>query len=486
MTAQLHRRDFLRDSLKLAGGALVAAPSLAGLAACNGLDPASPDGGAGLERARRGAAGYGPLQPATGGLPFLTPAGFTLKQLSRSGAEMPGGGGTVPNALDGMGAFAMGNGQVRLVRNHEIRNGAGSAPAIGQNPYDARAGAGCTTLVLDLDPQTGEPTLVREFVSISGTFVNCAGGPTPWGSWLTCEETVAGPNQGFARKHGYVFEVPAGADAEVAPVPLPQMGRFSHEAVAVDPRDGVVYLTEDGASGLSGFYRYLPTTPGTLSAGGTLEMLQVNGRPAFNATGRAFGSGDSASPAVAVPPLVPLAASWVTVDAPDPDLEGGAPSVFAQGLARGGARFRRLEGCWWSEADLCVYFNDTNGGAVGAGRVWQYRPQGPAAGDLTLVFESPSAAVLDAPDNICVSPRGGLVICEDGGGTQFIRGLTRTGQIFDFVRAADPNEATEFAGACYSPDGRVLFFNTQGSTDAAGTERGGTFAIWGPWAGGPL
>jgi secreted PhoX family phosphatase len=180
----------------------------------------------------------------------------------------------------------------------------------------------------------------------------------------------------------------------------------------------------------------------------------------------------------------------VDVDDPDPDLDTGtsaerqARRVFRQGLAKGGARFARLEGCWWG--DDSVYFNATSGGAASAGQVWQYRPVSADEGVLTLVFESPSTSVLDAPDNICVSPRGGLVICEDGGGAQFLRGLTRTGQIFDFVRSGSPTAATEFAGACFSPDGRILFFNTQGSTSATGTERGGTFAIWGPWAQGAL
>jgi secreted PhoX family phosphatase len=277
------------------------------------------------------------------------------------------------------------------------------------------------------------------------------------------------------------------------------MGRFSHEAVAVDPRDGVVYLTEDGSSGSSGFYRYVPNDRNNLAAGGTLDMLQVAGRPQFNATGRAITDGGTTYAAVGVPPLVALDTTWVRVNSPDPDLEGGAPSVFRQGFTAGGTRFSRLEGCWWSASDSCIYINDTNGGGVQAGRVWQYRPLPGGAGQLALIFESPSRDVLDAPDNICVSPRGGLVICEDGGGTQYLRGLTRQGQIFDFVRAADPTDATEFAGACFSPDGRVLFFNTQGTTDARGggaptlpedepdpSVRGGTFAIWGPWARGAL
>jgi len=478
---QLDRRNFLRDSFKYAGGALIAAPSLAGLAACNDVDSLAPSENPALARARRNnSVGYGDLVPANDSLPFLIPAGFTLRLISRAATPMARpGAGLVPNAFDGMAAFPMSNGNVRLVRNHEIRDPAAETTPIGTKPWDPKGNAGCTSLEVRLDPTTNEPTLVDEFVSISGTCVNCAGGLTPWRTWMTCEETTEGVNQGRTRKHGYVFEVPADAMEEVTPVAYTAMGRFSHEATAVDPATGIVYLTED-ARNVSGFYRFLPNEAGNMAAGGTLQMLRVNGRNGFNATGRPV----EGAPGVAVPPLVPLTTSWVTIDTPDPDLEGGAPSVFRQGFAKGGVRFRRLEGCWY--ADGSIYFNDTEGGAVAAGRVWQYRPGAGDAGQLTLIFESPSKDVLDMPDNITVSPRGGLLLCEDGDGTQFLRGLSRQGQLFDFVQTNNPVDDTELAGACFSPNGRVLFFNQMGSTRSAGVEKGGTYALWGPWERGVL
>ena len=474
MSTPLDRRNFLRHTARYAGGALIAAPSLAGLAACNDVDPLAPGDRPALARARRGAGGYGPLVPAGNGLPYSIPAGFTLREISRAGDPLrrPGATGRVPNAHDGMAAFPMANGNVRLIRNHEIRDAVSPSLApIGSRPWDARAYGRCTSLEARVDPGTGEPTVVDEFVSISGTCVNCAGGPTPWGSWLTCEETVEGVAQGRERNHGYVFEIPASATEEVTPVSLNAMGRFVHEATAVDRTYGHVYETED-AGNSSGFYRFIPAVLGDLRQGGTLQMLAVDGRPAFNTT------------AGGVPPLVPLPASWVTIDNPDPAVISSTTSCVAQGLAKGGTRFARLEGCWWG--DDSVYFNATSGGAAGAGQVWQYRPLSANAGQLMLVFESPSREVLDSPDNICVSPRGGLVICEDGGGQQFLRGLTRQGQIFDLLRTESAAAATEFAGACFSPDGRVLFFNQQGSTATNGTVRGATFALWGPWEAGAL
>jgi secreted PhoX family phosphatase len=381
----------------------------------------------------------------------------------------------------------MPDGTYRLVRNHEDRNGpnAGSVALEVGKSYDLRGGGGTTTLIVD--PFTRE--LVRDFVSVSGTIVNCAGGVTPWGSWVTCEETNAGPTT-WLRQHGYCFEVPADADGQVEAVPLPAMGRFSHEALVVDPDTGIVYETEDNGNN-SGFYRWIPNTPGVLADGGALQMLAIVGSPGYNTRlNQTVG--------------VALPVAWVDIANPNPP-GTSSTAVFSQGLAAGGARFARLEGCWWGNG--AVYFDATSGGNVGMGQIWEFRPEGDG-GTLTLIFESPHASVLNSPDNLAVSPRHAIVLCEDGSGDQqYLRGVTLDGEIFDF--ASNLQTDHEWAGAVFvqaSPawndrkirgdrrpfggysDRITLFVNRQGPTGgalppAAGQE-GMTFAIWGPWENG--
>ncbi|HEX2189069.1 MAG TPA: alkaline phosphatase PhoX [Longimicrobiaceae bacterium] len=481
--SQVTRRDFLRNVAVYGGGA-VFAPSLAGLAACN--DATTAVGAAAVQRAAKGFGGYGPLAVSARCPELLVPEGFTVARLSQvTRASQADPSFTVPQALDGMAAFPLPNGNVRLIRNHEIRDSAAGALAIGPNAYDAKAGGGTSSLEVRVSGSGAERRveLLAEYVSLSGTHVNCAGGPTPWGSWLSCEETTEGEAQGRLRDHGYVFEVPASATGPVDPLPLKAMGRFVHEAVAIDPVTGFVYETEDmafdpasGRAG-SGFYRFIPTVPGNLAAGGRLQVLAVKGKAQYNTiTGQRPG--------------VILPVEWVDVDDADPAAAETNPSaVFQQGWNRGAAVFQRLEGCWYGDGS--IFFNATSGGDAGAGQVWQYRPLGSAqaqlagsGGQLILVFESPSPEVMDSPDNICVSPRGGLVVCEDGAGVQFIRGLTRRGEVFDFVQTN--GDMAEFCGACFSPDGEVLFFNIQGSTSREGTGFGATYAIWGPWEEGAL
>jgi uncharacterized protein len=458
----LDRRRFLHASA-LAGGALLA-PSLTGLISC----AASPltRSHAGARRAEKGEGGYGPVVPSNEvGEIISIPPGFHAALLSTSGQEMVGG--VVPNAFDGMAAFTAGNDMVRLVRNHELRDLPEVSRPFGDGPYDRIGPGGTTTLEVRVGPD-GRAGLVSQFASLTGTFVNCAGGTTPWGSWITCEETVAGTGAGWEKNHGYNFEIPASANRVVTPVALKAMGRFEHEALATDPATGWIYQTEDRTP--SGFYRFKPAVPGQLAQGGTLEALAVVGADGYDTkTNQA--------------PLTPRAVRWVKIDQPDSDAATLASGfVYNQGLDKGAAQFARLEGCWY--ADNSIFFNATSGGNAGAGQIWQYHT---GRHELQLIFESPSAAVLNSPDNICVSPRGGIVLCEDGAGTNYVRGLTRDGTIFDLVR--NNINGTEWAGACFSPQGRTLFVNIQGNTrpiQVPGGAKGMTFAIWGPWESGAL
>jgi secreted PhoX family phosphatase len=459
MGTGVSRRAFLIRSAA-AGTAVGGAHVLGGLLARAAL---AADGTCSLQAAP-GEGSYGPLEPA--GPELALPAGFTYRKFGVTGALMSDGHLT-PTAHDGMAAFALKSGHIRLVRNHEIPGLAtpGLVTLSGDvtKGYDPGGQGGTTSLEIKVMP-SGERRLVSDFVSLSGTIMNCAGGPTPWGSWISCEETTQGGEPGLRKPHGYCFEVPARARAEVPAVPLVEMGRFVHEAVAVDPATGFVYETEDRSS--AGLYRFIPRQAGDLAQGGRLQALAIAGQPNYDTSvGQQAG--------------VTLPVTWIDIADPDPsDAEANPSAVFDQGYAQGASRFRRLEGCWFGADSL--FFNSTSGGDAGLGQVWQYRPRAGTEGELTLFFESESVDCLDGPDNITVSPRGGVLVCEDGGGQQYLRGLTPEGKVFDFAL----NLATmrEFAGATFSPDGETLFVNIQGDV----TNQGMTLAIWGPWETGAL
>src|SRR5688572_8489752 len=251
------RRAFLIRSASLIGGAVFSSPLVDAL---RGRRALAALGGCHLQ-AGEGEGGYGNLQPA--GSELALPAGFMYRRFSVTSTPMSDGRPT-PSAHDGMAAFALPNGNVRLVRNHEIPGLAtpGLLTVAGDlaRGYDPGGQGGTTSLEIKVMPD-GDRRLVRDFVSLSGTIMNCAGGPTPWGSWLSCEEgTQGGPP--LRQPHGYCFEVPARANEEVRATPLKALGRFVHEAVAVDPATGFIYETEDESS--AGFYRFIPNQPGVL------------------------------------------------------------------------------------------------------------------------------------------------------------------------------------------------------------------------------
>lgn len=465
----MHRRSFISTLATFSGGLALA---------CSGLARRSELYAETGNLAGLKAAGYGELIPTatknTGEMYLALPKGFEYNVFGKVNGPMSDSRLT-PAAHDGMAAFRVKN-ELRIIRNHEVSNGQLPRPgsAIGSgNHYDEAAGGGTTTLVID--PRTRE--IVRDFVSLSGTLINCAGGPTPWGSWISCEETTLGQTVrtstrgvktgGFAKPHGYCFEVSASANNNMPPVPLKAMGRFVHEAVAVDKRSSTVYLTEDYNSG--GFYRFIPKRNRRFAEGGVLQMLAVTGKPKYDTrTGQKQGTS--------------FDADWVTIDNPDPAEADVDPiAVYKQGLAKGAATFARLEGCC-PDTKGNIYFTSTSGGDKQGGQVWRYEPVNRDSGRLTLVFESPDRDILDMPDNICFRPGSGhLLLCEDsdyvgqgGSPDNFIRILTPGGLMADFARNITPNfTKSEFAGSTFSHDGKILFVNLQ--------VVGATFAIWGDW-----
>jgi uncharacterized protein len=262
---------------------------------------------------------------------------------------------------------------------------------------------------------------------------------------LTCEEPL------FFRsgvRHGYVFEVPAVGMSDADP--LVRLGRFNHEAAAIDPATGVVYETEDRPDSL--FYRFVPAAYGDLKSPGKLQALRLVDWPEGVATRTDFrGYLDQ-----------PLACDWVDIDDHDPATD----TVRAQGRSKGAATFTRGEGCFHGNG--LIYFVSSNGGDLGAGQVWAHDP---AHDTLTLVVESTDIALLDAPDNISVGADGRLYLCEDGSAGNNIVSVDHDGSLA--IVAQNSWSAAEWAGVCFSPAGHVMFVNMQAD--------GLTFAIKGPW-----
>jgi secreted PhoX family phosphatase len=537
------RRRLLQGSGALAAGSFVAA-----LAAMQSR-PALASTGRQLVSA---PSPYGPIAPVADlatGLPLLMlPAGFSYRSHGWTGDPMHDGRFT-PGNHDGMAVVRtrrVGRStETTLVRNHEraivateadtiraeanystgtingivtltgavtARVGASGVALPGQPdpaPFIGKVGGGTTNLVF----RDGQ--WARSFSSLGGTLGNCAGGPTPWGTWLTCEETVLDFAPIGGRPHGYVFE--CGADPlDSSAVPIVGMGRFVHEAVAVDPATGAVYETEDNRNACA-LYRYLPNNtagaPGSLRAGGRLQAARVRAivRQAVPLSLAQTNNLGLLDPRIGDE----YELEWVDIADPDapPRTVVGVPGGVnlaamagptIQALAAGCARMSRGEGIWHAAGRMFIV--DTGAGVDGSNRpgqgegcVWELTL---ATMRLRALFVSGAATAGNNPDNVTVSPRGGIVLCEDGGASPDafgsgvrLLGLDPQGQAYIFCKSAVQFDAAalaaagktvapgdyrgaEFAGACFDATGRVLFVSNY--------TPGITFAITGPWGLGNL
>jgi len=499
------RRTFLK-----AGGAAAAAVALGGPFQPFVARAAGPGKGHKLTQP--------PLAPTADlrdkALRLALPPGFQYRSFDPTGAGMVEG--TVPGNHDGMAAFAAADGRVLLIRNHE-RNGSLGTFAGDAAFYDPAGPGGNTYVLVNADGSNNETR-----AALRGTQMNCSGGAMPWGSWITCEESVNGPdvcddftrniapntapdgeltfiqNKRLEKTHGYLFEVPVNGAATAEPIT--QAGRFSHEAAAFDPVSGSLYLTEDNFGFGSGFYRYDPPEDprrvGRVLDGGTLYMLAVVGKSQLNLSGHQQRNRH-------------YQVRWVPIGNPNPqfpvapdatDPASMRPTttnnqaicnVGKQGFDAGGALFSRLEGI--HTHDGVVYFTSTQGGGDadiidwvnsaegrggfgrGFGQVWAFHPKQQL---LEVIYQSTSTDDLHLPDNVTVSAGGTLVLCEDNAPPTPLDGnklqaLTPRGQLISIAEHIERRNV-EWAGATFSPDGGTLFANL--NTSAAMT-----VAIWGPW-----
>lgn len=469
---EVNRRDFIKG-----GSTVAASAAFAALASNQAVAASLPY-----------TSSYGPLAPvadkATGLFLLALPEGFEYTSYGWTG-QLQKDGKNTPTDHDGMAVVAARGNTIALVRNYELSEGESSKshPRGDISVYNDAQHGGTGNLLFDV--LNGK--FISSWNSLGGTIRNCAGGPTPWGTWLSCEETFhpwgEGP-QGV--NHGYVFEVPGFGISDGKPIR--EMGRFSHEAAAVDPATGIVYETEDARE--SAFYKFVPEGKwGDLKSGGKLWAMVLNGQQRIDLRG-----GLTAGTVWDV--------TWQEV--PDPD----AQNARCYDQATDAAIVERGEGCWYDQGK--IYFVSTSGGAANLGQIFCYDPRKET---LTMLFESSDAtAQVDGPDNIAVSPRGSILMCEDGGSDpKRLVALTKDGNTFPFAenRIAldkgdlstidgiypgteaffwdDVGESTdgtnrrsftsrEWAGATFY--GRWLFVNIQSP--------GVTFAITGPWENGAL
>ncbi len=342
------------------------------------------------------ASAYGPLAEAPDANGLRLPPGFTSRILARTGEPVSGTRYVWHPAPDGGACFPLADGGWVYASNSEVRPDGG----VGALRF-APGGR-----------------IVDAYRILSGTELNCAGGPSPWGTWLSCEE----------HDGGHVWECDPARPSQG--IVRPALGTFAHEALAVDPVGRRLYLTEDRIDGR--FYRFTPAAWPSLEAG-TLEA--------------AWFSGDTAGGEV----------RWVPVSASEPASRGPAASSTTA--------FRGGEGCWFHDGTVFFTTKLDN-------RVWAYTV---ATERLRLVYDATLGSVLRGVDNLVVSRAGEMLVAEDGDDMQLCL-LGPNGEAAPLLQVLG-HPSSEIAGPAFSPDGTRLYFSSQRGADG----RGVTYEVTGPF-----